>query len=363
MSGKRRGLLVGSAIISGAVVAVGLSYSLRSEPDPGSIVPEAPLEPPRMLPTTRSSYRVINMHEHLQSVQVAHRLLKAMKVMNVVKTVILGGSRRTTHGLDNPFVDQEENNAQMLEAARRWPNEFVPYVTIDTDDPDKLTKLRRWVEEGAQGLKLYSGHGEFHTRPLNVPDMMEVYAFCEAHDVPILFHVNGGRYMEEFEPILQAFPRLQIVCPHLCLISNKPRTYRRLMSSYPELMTDISFGIPAFMNDGLRRVSDRRDSIRQMILDFPERVLWGSDVVVTRHSRKTPDFIRDVFHAYFEMLSRDHYEYQPYSAEYYRIPVVQRRGLGLPPEVLRQIYETNYGRLRAPRRPSEVADAGPIASP
>lgn len=296
-------------------------------------------------------YKIVNAHDHLQSVQVAERLLRVMDELSVAKTVILGGSRRTTQGLQNEFVDEEINNAEMLEAARRWPERFVPYVTMNTDDPDKLTKLKRWIARGAKGLKLYSGHGEFHTRPLNVADMLEVYRYCEEHHVPIIFHVNGGRYLAELEPILQGFPDLQIICPHFCLLGNSPRTFNRMMETYSQLWTDISFGVPAFMNAGLDRVSERPERYREFVMSYPDRMLWGSDVVVTRHRRKDERFIRDVFKAYFGMLAQPTYRYQPYDAEYYRKPggLVERNGMNLPPEVLRQVYETNFARVNVPR--------------
>lgn len=296
-------------------------------------------------------YKIVNSHEHLQSVRVADRLLRVMDELSVAKTIILAGSRRTTQGLQNEFVDEEINNAAMLEAARLWPERFVPFVTINTDDPDKLAKLKHWVELGAKGLKLYSGHGEFHTRPLNVGDMLEVYSYCEDHHVPIIFHVNGGKYLAEFEPILQSFPDLQIICPHFCLLGNSPRTFHRIMDAYPQLMTDISFGVPAFMNAGLDRVSERPERYREMVMTYPDRFMWGSDVVVTRHRRKDERFIRDVFKAYFAMLSRPTYRYQPYDSDYYRKPggLVEKNGMNLPPEVLRQVYETNFTRVNVPR--------------
>ncbi|MBI2893494.1 MAG: amidohydrolase [Deltaproteobacteria bacterium] len=306
---------------------------------------------PKRISELRGPYKVINAHEHLQSVEVAERLLRTMDEMSVAKTVILAGSRRTTRGLQNEFVDYEENNAAMLEAARRWPERFVPFVTIDTDDPGKLAKLRRWIARGAKGVKLYSGHGEFYTRPLDATDMMEVYAYCEEHQVPILFHVNGGRYLDEFERVLQAHPDLQVICPHFCLLSNSPRTFRRVMDTYPRLLTDISFGIPAFMNDGLERVSDHVDRFRGLILAYPDRMLWGSDVVVTRHRRKSETFMKRVYGAYFAMLGERSYSYTAYDADYHvkTDNPTERNGLYLPPNVLRQIYEANFLQVVTPR--------------
>jgi predicted TIM-barrel fold metal-dependent hydrolase len=304
---------------------------------------------PKRISELRGPYKIVNAHDHLQSVAVADRLLRAMDDLSVAKTVILGGSRRTTQGLNNEFVDEEINNAAMLEAARLYPERFVPFVTLNPDRPDKLELLKRWIRLGAKGLKLYSGHGEFHTRPLNVRDMLEVYAYCEDHNVPILFHVNGGRYLAEFEPILQSFPNLQIICPHFCLLGNSPRTFHRMMDTYHQLWTDISFGVPQFMNDGLDRVSAKPERYREYVMAYPDRMLWGSDVVVTRHRRKDTRFITDVFRAYFGMLSRETYRYQAYDAEYHRIEQRDRNGLALPPDVLRMIYETNFTRVNVPR--------------
>jgi len=337
-------------VLVGVVLLVSLGACQRGCDAHGDEDERAPYRAKRISELT-GPYKIVNAHEHLQSVHVAERLLRVMDETSVAKTVILGGSRRTTQGLQNEFVDYEANNAEMLEAARRWPERFVPFVTIDTDDPDKLNKLRRWIEKGAKGLKLYSGHGEFHTRPLNVRDMLEVYRYCEEHHVPIIFHVNGGRYLHEFEPILQSFPDLQIICPHFCLLSNSPRTFHRLMDAYPQLLTDISFGIPPFMNAGLERVSANPERFRSLILDYPQRFLWGSDVVVTRHRRKDRRFIAEVFRAYFHMLGQSTYRYQPYDGKYYRKEggPVERNGIALPADVLREIYETNFTHVNIPR--------------
>lgn len=301
----------------------------------------------------RARFHIINAHEHVQSEENLLTLRKAMDDCQVEKVVMLGTSDFTFY-LDPEygFTGYDENNKTIVKISRENPDEFAALVTMDPRDEDKLEKLKKYMENGAAGVKLYNGHGSFHDlffkMPLNNPSMMEVYEYCEKESIPILHHINTGRFLEEMEHICQEFPDLVQIIPHFMLSSGNLNRLTRLMDTYPQLYTDISFGHPDFLVAGFGRISNNYLAFRDFIKKYQDRITYGTDLVVTTYKAKTRAYIDDVHLAYMDLLEKDEFTlpdsiYNMMSSDARKKVDKDRtyRGLKLDNEILRKIYHDN----------------------
>ena len=208
------------------------------------------------------------------------------------------------------------------------------------------------------GLKLYTAHGAFYDRPLLAEEMLPVYAWCEATAFPICWHVNLTKYASEFTRVLLKYPRLKVIVPHFGQGYYHPggkemRTMGEIMDTYPGVYTDTSFGTRKILVAGLERVSERPEVVRAFVEKYQDRILWGTDMVVTGNKEKTPEWMASVMQACRDMLEQDVYYFSmaaadsDYSARGASNPDGKLRGLNLPEPILRKIYETNIDEFLA----------------
>jgi predicted TIM-barrel fold metal-dependent hydrolase len=166
---------------------------------------------------------IVNAHEHIQSAREVDKLLDVMNQLGVARTLLMGSSWFTiTLNPRHGFTRYDENNAAIMAIYRADPQRFEPWPTINPLDPHKLDKVQRLVAQGARGIKLYLGHGYldpsrgdylFHVMAMDDPRMLPFYKWCEAHFVPLMYHVNPYKpgFAEEFIAVLTGFPDLKMV--------------------------------------------------------------------------------------------------------------------------------------------------------
>lgn len=300
---------------------------------------------------------IINVHEHIESFDQAKKLLRVMDRMGIEKTVLLGSSWFTIT-LDQRvgFTRYDWNNEQLMRIVASYPGCFEAWPTMNPLDADKLEKFKALVERGATGLKLYLGHGViekatgeyfFHKVALDDAGMLPVYAYCQERFIPVCVHVNPGPrtpgFAEEFIAMLEQFPDLKVNCPHFMLSSIADSRLREFLATFPNLYTDVSFGYDTFLREGLLRISRRPNKFRDLFGAFPDRIMFGTDTVVTAAAFKDEQWFVDRFQAYLDMLSKDTYT----------TPLVPGRtlnGLALSEYLLRRVLRTNYEEFMA-RRP------------
>jgi uncharacterized protein len=120
-----------------------------------------------------------------------------------------------------PATSGHVRTETVLELCRQVPDFFVPFACVNPNlDPDPLALLRRYLEEGAAGLKLYPSYQFFHPHERR---MYRLYEACAARGVPVLFHVGSsvvpGTRLEYCHPlhlveVAVDFPELPLVMAH-----------------------------------------------------------------------------------------------------------------------------------------------------
>lgn len=298
-------------------------------------------------------FEIIDVHEHLQTERDAKILIETMDALGV-KRSCLQSSSHYTFTLDNQFGFErfKENNDKLIELKERYPGRFCAFVTIHPPDDGNLELLRSYVERGADGLKLYLGHGAshgkgpFHMMKLDDPRMRPIYAYAQKIQLPITFHVNLIKYFDEMVNVLELFPYLRVNIPHFGLHKNTDKRLARLawlLGRYPNVYTDISFGWRDFHLQGFESLSANRERTRTWLEANKHKVLFASDLVI--EVNKTKQHVDEVLRSYMQLLESEKFRF-------FMAKDQVMAGLALPDDVLRGIYE------EAPKRYLMLDDEG-----
>lgn len=130
------------------------------------------------------------------------------------------------------------------------PDFYIPFASIHPRlDPDPASLLRRYVDDGARGLKLYPSYQFFH------PDderCYPLYEVCQEAGIPLLLHVGSSvlpRTRLEFchprhlDAVARDFPDLPVVMAH----GGRGHWYREcaaLVASRDNVYIDVTGLVP-----------------------------------------------------------------------------------------------------------------------
>lgn len=306
---------------------------------------------------------LINAHEHLYKLRDLERYLPAARRAGITATVVVASSNFTLSGTgtDKGEPGMSENFKTLLEAAKAYPGEIIPFCTIDPKDSDKLERLKRHVAEGCAGLKIYNGHSNFYDGPMAPPEMEPVFAYLEETQLPVNWHINLAKFMDEFEAVMAKHPKLNVMVPHYGVAFWKPDgpTLKRLgdlMRKHKNLIVDTSLGTREILLNGMSAIEPAREKFHAFFVEFQDQIIWGTDSVITGNPEKTPGWYSKVIWA-----TRDHLEKDVFTTElaagyskYFekgRDGEGRYQGLALPPDVLKKVYVDNarrWLRLKGP---------------
>jgi len=291
--------------------------------------------------------RIINVHEHIQNLELASIHLSVMDELGIRKICLMGSSWFTIT-LDEKygFTRYDENNEELLKIAQTYPGRFEAWTCVNPLDSGKFDKFKDLVSRGATGLKLYVGHGYvtkageymFHTCAMDDPGMLPLYAYCEENYIPVCIHVNpyeGKKgFAEELIAVLTQFPNMKVDVPHFMLSSIQSDRLREYLDTFPNVYTDISFG-DYYVAAGLKRISKSPTKFKRLFADYPDRIMYATDLVLTEGRRKTREWVHDQFRAYLDMLTQETYTTPA-------VPGQTLNGLALPDYLLNRVLYKNY---------------------
>jgi hypothetical protein len=259
---------------------------------------------------------------------------------------------------------------------------FTGSITRKADDLDDapLRLLDRFLEQGVDMLKFWSAP-RGHERGLYVDAPWRIEAARRGRDAgvrAVLVHVadpdvwfrtvytDVARYGTKpqqyvgLERMLQLFPDLKWIAAHMGGDPEHPDHLEALLERYPHLHFDTSA-----TKWQVREVSAHRDAVRSLMCRRPDRFLFGSDLV-TRAGLPREHYVsrywchRTLWESTWE--GRSPIADMDYSAEPDGPPTPLLRGLGLPDDVLAQVYRGNALRLLGgPRSEPRALASGPSA--
>jgi predicted TIM-barrel fold metal-dependent hydrolase len=286
------------------------------------------------------NYRIVDIHEHAQNVEEAARMLKAMDAVGVQRTC-LQASTIYTFTLDNKwgFEQWKENNDEILRIKAKWPDRFCAFITIDPLDPDHLAYVKDAVSRGADGVKLYIGHGAgtgkgpFHVMPIDDDRMEPFFAWTEQVQLPVLMHVNLIKFWDETVNVLERHPHLRLCIPHFGLHKNSEARRARfgwLLERYPFLYTDESYGHHDFHIEGFETLSKDRTKARTYLRRHARKILFASDIVLEK--TKTDAMLLNTMRSYRQWNELEKFRL-------FLVPSAVMHGMGLDADSLRSMYE------------------------
>ena len=142
--------------------------------------------------------------------------------------------------------------------------------------------LQGYVDRGFLGIKgLYLADAGNDLRVGSIPAVFgisleqyhrrewQIFAFAEAHDLPVLYHMDANRHGDVMRAILDDFPRLRINFPHFGI---GRKAFRQILDAYPNVFTDIAFMKPHILQNPA--------SYADFIGHYPDRVCFGSDALL-----------------------------------------------------------------------------------
>lgn len=300
---------------------------------------------------------LINAHEHLYEIKHLERYLPSARQAGVATTVFVASPKFTIMGQgDKGEPMMSDNFATILEAKKLYPNEVIPFCTLDPKDKDKLERLKRHVAAGCMGLKLYSGHSNFYADhgPFDTEGMDAVYSYLEETQLPVNWHVNLAKFMSEFEAVIKKHPKMNVMVPHYGVAFWNPRgpalgELKRVMREHKNVLVDTSLGTREILLNGMAAMEPALDDYRAFFTEFQDQIVWGTDSVVTGNQEKTPGWYSKVLWATRDQLEKDVFSTELAAAysKYWqkgRDGEGRYQGLALPPEVLKKVYIDNARR-------------------
>ena len=283
-----------------------------------------------------SDFKIINAHEVIQSDKESTVLEDVMRYINIDKTVLVGAPNQVLYfdGSEG-FTGYNVNNTMILKAQKDHPSRYIAFCTLNPSEPGYMEVVADCVSRGAQGFKIYTGHSFFHKDRLDDPVMFAFYDYVQKQQLPVIFHVNAVIFQEELESVLKLYPKMKVICPHFCLTSGSLQRLSYLLETYPNLYTDISFGNQKFLEEGLTRISEDPVKYKEFIEKYANRFFFGTDIIITDYEGKDADWLTQLFRIYRDLLEKD-------SFTTFLTGDTVFKGLNLPHETLKRIYEKNW---------------------
>jgi hypothetical protein len=159
---------------------------------------------------------------------------------------------------------------------------LFPMIDTRCLEGDVPAFLQGYLAQGFRGIKgLYLADDGNDLRLTGIPEVFgislkryherewQIFAYAEANDLPVLYHMDAGRYGDVMRAMLDDFPRLRIDFPHFGI---GRKALGAIFDRYPNVYTDIAYMRPHILNNPA--------SYRDFICRYPDRVCFGSDALL-----------------------------------------------------------------------------------
>ena len=277
-------------------------------------------------------YGKIDMHEHYRVGGNIRLFLKAAGCFGISKVVMVP----TGSPPDNKFY--KAHWTFLMAAAKRYPDQIIPFCTIDEADPNAAELVEQYILEGAEGVKLIGGHPDFYDEPLNSENMYRVYEKAAQYGVPVLLHgsiINIRELKDQLDQVYGDFPEVTFIHAHYgsTIMSgvNLDQT-AELLDKHPNLYIDLSMG------GGIARyhryLKEDLETIRNFVIEYQDRILFGSDTIL-RLATNDFDFLYERMRCDIDL-----HEKAEYTCEFGESDWVHQ-GFNLDKEILRKLYYEN----------------------
>ncbi|APT58511.1 amidohydrolase [Roseomonas gilardii] len=198
-------------------------------------------------------------------------LIAAMDEAGVDKAAVVHSS--TTYGFDNSYV---------VDACSRYPGRLVAVGSVDVLEPDAVETIRRWVDKGLKGLRLFTGGStkEFDPSELDDPRAFPAWELCGELGLPMCIQ-TGAVGLPQVTALAKRFPDVPIILDHLARpdVSDGP-PYAAAQSLFdlaaiPSIHLKLT---PRIMGDSRKGAATPETFFPRLVEVFgADRLAWGSN--------------------------------------------------------------------------------------
>ena len=281
-------------------------------------------------------YGKIDMHEHYWVTGNIDLFLRALGCFGISKVVLLP----TGNPPDNKSY--KINWVLLMMWAKKYPDQVIPFCTIDEADPRAAELVEQYILAGAKGVKLIGGHPDFYDEPLNSENMYKVYQKAAEYDVPVLLHgslINIPELQGQLDQVYSDFPEVTFQHAHYGNTLMKGihlDVIAELLDKHPNLYIDLSMGsgITAYH----RYLRQDLETIRNFIIEYQDRILFGSDLILSIGTNDF-DWLYQRVRCEIDLCQKEEF-----TCEFGKSDWVHR-GFDLDEEILRKLYYENPKRV------------------
>jgi predicted TIM-barrel fold metal-dependent hydrolase len=272
------------------------------------------------------------MHEHYWVTGDIDLFLKAAGCFGISKVVFVP----TGLAPDNKFY--KINWVFLMIWAKRYPDQIIPFCTIDEADPHAAELVEQYILEGAKGIKLIGGHPDYYDEPLNSENMYKVYQKAAEYHVPVLLHgslINIPELNEQLDQVFSDFPEVTFILAHYgntLMNGIHLDVIARLLDKHPNLYTDLSMGkgITAYQ----QYLEEDLETIRNFVIKYQDRILFGSDIILY-FATNDLDWLYQRIRCDIDICQKAEYTCEFGESDYVH------HGFNLDKEILRKLYYEN----------------------
>lgn len=280
----------------------------------------------------------VDMHEHYRTGGNLSAFFEAAGKFGVSRTVFVP----TGFGPDNRGYKSYQK--WLVKYAQKiFPKKIIAFCTVDEQDPKAADIFEDCLKQGGKGLKLLGGHPNFYDEPLDSENMYRVYRVAEKYKVPVLIHgsiINIPQIKSQLERVYADFPNVTFIHAHYCSAIFKGINLDQcaeLLDAYPNLYIDLSMGggiarYHRYLRQDLNRIKD-------FVVKYQDRILFGSDIILDDADYKTADWIYSRMKCDIDLHQKE--EYVCDFGEKDRM----HQGFNLDKEVLRKLYWKNPAKV------------------
>ncbi len=165
-----------------------------------------------------------------------------------------------------PLSSGNVRTETVLRLCREVPDFFLPFASVDPNsDPSPAALLRRYIADGAVGLKLYPSYQYFYP---NEPRVYPIYEVAQEAGIPVLFHIGSSvlpntrlKFCDpiHLDDLAVDFPAMPVVMAH----GGRGLWHRAcafLARQHPSFFIDVSGLVPARLPElfpELERIADK----------------------------------------------------------------------------------------------------------
>lgn len=173
------------------------------------------------------------------------------------------------------FIDGLQND-YLAEVAKKYPTRFKVCGMADFRTDDYLSQAKPLIESG-----IYSGiaiPGHRLSRPLNEPDMMEMYRLMDEKGMFLSLCLHEDNHqIAEAEDIISTFPNLKIAIGHFGMVTTEGWLEQVKLARHENVMIE-SGGITWLFNSEFYPYHGAIRAFREAAnLVGMDKLMWGSD--------------------------------------------------------------------------------------